>query len=183
MIYIRGNRKDYDHWQLVGNAGWSYQDVLPYFIKSEDNIQKEDTYDKGYHGVGGNLPVSQFKYLYPIEKDFIEGAKEMGQTISDLNGENQIGFTFAQTTYKNGIRFSTAHAFLRPVLNRANLYIALKTCVIKVLIDGATKKGVGVEVYKDDCSTGIISCKKEVIICAGAINSPNVLLLSGIRNN
>lgn len=116
MIYIRGNRKDYDHWQLVGNAGWSYQDVLPYFKKSEDILQKKDTIDKDYHGVGGYLPVSQFKYLYPIEKDFIEGAKEMGQTIRDLNGENQIGFAFAQATSKNGIRFSAARAFLRPVL-------------------------------------------------------------------
>lgn len=179
MNYIRGNKRDFDHWEALGNTGWSYNDVLPYFIKSENNEQI-DSVDQGYHGNAGYMPVSQFRYEYQFEKDFIEGAKQTGQIVRDLNGASQIGFAFAQATSKNGIRFSTSRAFLRPVQNRKNLDIMLKTFVTSVVIDRQTKKTIGVELIRDDGSKERISSAKEVIICGGAINSPKILLLSGI---
>lgn len=179
MNYIRGNKKDFDHWEALGNPGWSYDDVLPYFIKSEKNLQIYSV-DQGYHGTNGYMPVSQFRYEYQFEKDFIEGARQTGQIVRDINGESQIGFQFAQATTENGVRFSTSRAFLRPVQNRKNLQIMLKTFVTRVVIDGQTNKAIGVELIRDDGSKDQISSAKEVIICGGAINSPKLLLLSGI---
>lgn len=179
MNYIRGNRKDYDLWEEMGNTGWSYNDVLPYFKKSEDNLQI-DLVDEGYHGVGGYMPVTQFHFKYQIEKDLIAGLQEMGETIRDLNGKNQIGFAFTQSTSKNGVKFSASRAFLRPVQNRENLHIMLNTIASKILIDGEKKNINGVELIMNDGSKKRISSTKEVILCCGAINSPKMLLLSGI---
>lgn len=179
MNYIRGNRRDFDHWEELGNTGWSYNDVLPFFIKSEKNLQIASL-DKGYHGRNGYIPVSQFRYEYKFEKDFIEGATQTGQIVRDLNGASQIGFAFAQATSENGIRFSTSRAFLRPVQNRTNLHIMLETFVTRVLIDSQTNKAIGVELVRNDGSKERISSAKEVIICGGTINSPTLLLLSGI---
>lgn len=90
MNYIRGNRKDFDHWEALGNPGWSYDDVLPYFIKSEKNLQIYSV-DQGYHGMNGYMPVSQFRYEYQFEKDLIEGARQTGQIVRDINGVSEIG--------------------------------------------------------------------------------------------
>lgn len=179
MVYIRGNRRDYDNWEAMGNTGWAYKDVLPYFIKSENNLQI-DSVDRGYHGVGGYMPVSRYPFIFPFEADLINGAREMGQRIHDLNGESQIGFMIAQTITKKGIRFSSSHAFLRPVKNRKNLDIMLNTLVTKVLINSRTKKAFGVEVIRGNGRKEVILSTKEVIVCGGAIGSPKILLQSGL---
>lgn len=179
MNYIRGNKRDFDDWEAMGNTGWSYKDVLTYFIKSENNLQT-DLVDPGYHGVGGPMYISHFPFYFPLEKDLIKAAREMEQRIGDPNGENQIAFSISQTTSKHGVRFSSARSFLRPVKNRKNLHILLSTLVTKVLIDIETKKAYGVEIVKEDGSKETILTAKEVVLCGGAMGSPKILLHSGV---
>lgn len=179
MMYMRGSRKDYDDWEKLGNEGWSYKDVLPYFKKSENNLQIDEVGTK-YHSQGGYLPVTQFPYHPPLADAILKGAEELGQRIGDLNGESHTGFSIAQTTNRNGIRFSSARAFLRPVKHRANLHILLNTTVAKVLVDPTKKQAYGVEVINSFGQKQTFIAKKEVIVCGGAVNSPQILLLSGI---
>ncbi|XP_022196327.1 glucose dehydrogenase [FAD, quinone] [Nilaparvata lugens] len=179
MMYIRGSRKDFDDWSKLGNTGWSYQDVLPYFLKSEDNLQA-DQMDAGYHGVGGYLTVTQFPYHPPLSHAILQGGLELGYPIRDLNGASHTGFSIAQTTSRNGSRLSSSRAFLRPVKDRPNLHFMLNTTVTKVLIDPSKKQAYGVEVMTGDGRKENILAKNEVIISGGAVNSPQLLLLSGI---
>lgn len=178
MMYMRGNRRDYDKWAAEGNTGWSYADVLPYFLKSEDNLQINEV-DAGYHAVGGLLPVSHFPHHPAIAQDFLAGAEELGQRVGDLNGEQQQGFTIAQANSRNGVRYSSARAFLRPAQHRPNLHILLNTTVLRVLIS-EDKQAYGVEVLTSDGQLTQILSKKEVIVSGGAVNSPKILLLSGV---
>ncbi|XP_050539699.1 glucose dehydrogenase [FAD, quinone] isoform X2 [Daktulosphaira vitifoliae] len=178
MMYMRGSRHDYDNWAKLGNPGWSYQDVLPYFLKSEDNLQAT-AMDPGYHAVGGPLPVGQFPYHPPLSHALLQGGVELGYQVRDLNGAIHTGFTIAQTMSRNGSRYSTARAFLRPAKNRPNLHFLLNATVTKILIDPVNKTAYGVEVFKDGKVDQIIA-KNEVIVSGGAINSPQLLLLSGI---
>lgn len=179
MMYIRGSRRDYDDWAKLGNTGWSYQDVLPYFLKSEDNLQA-DMMDPGYHGVGGYLPVTQFPYHPPLSHAILQAAVELGYPVRDLNGASHTGFAIAQTTSKNGSRYSMSRAFLRPVKDRPNLHFLLNTTVARVLVDPGKKQAYGVEVVRGDGSMERILAKNEVVVCGGAVNSPQILLLSGI---
>lgn len=179
MMYIRGNPNDYNDWEAMGNPGWKFQDVLPYFKKSEDNQQLNEV-DESYHAKGGLLPVSKFPYNPPISKAILQGGEELGYKIQDLNGANNTGFMIAQTTSKNGIRYSSARAFLRPATNRKNLHILVNTTASKVLINPDTKTVTGVEIMLKDGHTRRINAKKEVIVAGGAVNSPQILLLSGI---
>lgn len=179
MMYIRGNPDDYNDWKKLGNPGWGYEDVLPYFRKSEDNQQLNEV-DADFHATGGPMPVSKFPYAPPMSFAFLKGGEELGYGIHDLNGVNQTGFMVAQMTSKNGIRYSTARAFLRPARDRPNLHILLNSTVTKVLINPGTKTASGVEVIDVDGFTRKIISKKEVIVCGGAVNSPQILLLSGI---
>ncbi|XP_014208424.1 glucose dehydrogenase [FAD, quinone] [Copidosoma floridanum] len=177
MTYMRGSRKDYDDWALLGNPGWSYEDVLPYFIKSEDNVQVNDM-DYGYHGVGGPLTVTQFPYHPPLSHALLQAGKEMGYPSVDLNGRTHTGFMIAQTTSRNGSRLSTARAFLRPARNRRNLHIMLNSTATRVLFD-RSKKVVGVEfVHLGEVHR--VAVNKEVIVSGGAVNSPQILLNSGV---
>jgi glucose 1-dehydrogenase (FAD, quinone) len=112
MLYIRGNRRDYDRWAALGNPGWSYDDVLPYFKKSED-MRIRRFRDSPFHGTGGPLSVEQFRYQTPIVRDFLSAASEMGYPIRDPNGGRQIGFSRSSATLRAGLRCSTAKAFLR----------------------------------------------------------------------
>ncbi|XP_043267087.1 glucose dehydrogenase [FAD, quinone] [Venturia canescens] len=177
MTYMRGSRKDYDDWVRLGNPGWSYQDVLPFFIKSEDNQQVNDM-DYGYHGVGGPLTVTQFPYHPPLSHAIIEAGKELGYANVDLNGKTHTGFAIAQTTSRNGSRLSTARAFLRPAKNRRNLHIMLNSTVTRIIFD-ENKQAVGVEFSHDD-KIHRVAVSKEVIVSGGAVNSPQILLNSGI---
>ncbi|XP_045454065.1 glucose dehydrogenase [FAD, quinone] [Melitaea cinxia] len=179
MMYIRGSRKDYDDWAAAGNEGWSYEDVLPYFLKSEDNKQVEEM-DKGYHATGGPLTVSQFPYHPPLSYSIIKAGEELGYQVRDLNGEAHTGFAIAQTTNRNGSRLSVARAFLRPAKNRPNLHVMLNATVTKVLINQTTRQAYAVEVRNSFGGTEVIFANNEIILSAGAVASPQILQLSGI---
>ena len=148
MLYIRGNAKDYDRWAALGNKGWSYREVLPYFKKSEDMRVNEYT-DSPYHSTGGPLTVEQFAYKSPITRTFLTSLREMGYEKRDLNGEKQTGFMPSHGTVRQGLRCSTAKAFLRPASRRNNLHISMHSHVEKILINKDTKRSEGVVFKKD----------------------------------
>ncbi|XP_034936857.1 glucose dehydrogenase [FAD, quinone]-like [Chelonus insularis] len=177
MVYVRGNRNDFDNWERMGNKGWSYDDVLPYFIKSEDN-RNPYLARTPYHGTGGLLTIQEPPWRTPLSIAFIQAGTELGYTNRDINGANQTGFMLTQSTIRRGSRCSTAKAFLRPVKKRKNLHIAMHAQVLKLLFD-QNKRTVGVEFFKDGRKQ-IARVKKEVILSAGAIGSPQLLMLSGI---
>lgn len=179
MMYIRGNPNDFNDWEAMGNPGWKYDDVLKYFKKSEDN-QQYDEMDPDHHSKGGLMPISKFPYSPPISKAILQGGEELGYRVQDLNGANNTGFMIAQTFSKNGIRYSSARSFLRPASNRQNLHIMINTTATRVLIDPTTKTVKGVEIIDKDGHMKRINAKKEVIVSGGAVNSPQILLLSGI---
>lgn len=131
MVYIRGSRHDYDEWEKEGCDGWSYKDVLPYFIKAED-FQMDEYSDSGYHGKGGYLTVSA-SYVTEFRDFYMQAAEEAGFKTVDCNGKDMIGFCKMQSTVKKGQRWSTAKAYLRPVMDRENLHISIKSFVTKVM--------------------------------------------------
>ncbi|XP_014247170.1 glucose dehydrogenase [FAD, quinone] [Cimex lectularius] len=178
MLYVRGNRRDFDHWEALGNPGWGYRDVLPYFLKSEDQRNPYLARNK-YHATGGFLTVDDAPWLTPLGIAFLQAGEEMGYEILDINGEKQTGFALYQFTTRRGMRVSAAKAFLNPIRLRKNLNIALGTFVTKVLIDQATKRAYGVE-YIRGGKKGVALARKEVILSAGAVNSPQLLMLSGV---
>ncbi|XP_068986697.1 glucose dehydrogenase [FAD, quinone]-like [Bombus flavifrons] len=178
MLYVRGNKKDYNIWEQLGNPGWSYKDVLSYFKKSEDN--RNQNYTKTpYHSRGGYLTVEESKWHTPLGNAFLQAGREMGYENTDINGERQTGFMFPQGTIRHGSRCSTGKAFLRPASARKNLHVAMQAHVTKILIDPSSKRAYGVEFFRDG-RTLRVHANKEVIVSAGSINSPQLLMLSGI---
>lgn len=175
MVYIRGHHSDYDHWAALGNTGWSYQDVLPYFIKSEHNERIRNQ----YHGQHGPLNVGELRSDNPYQKTFVEAAQQVGYPLNDdFNGAEQEGLGVYQVTQKNGERWSAARGYLLPYLGkRPNLHVITQAMVARVVIENG--RAVGVE-YKHKGQTTIINAKKEVLLSAGAFQSPQVLMLSGI---
>jgi Choline dehydrogenase and related flavoproteins len=143
MLYVRGNAKDYDRWAALGNDGWSYREVFPYFKKSED-MRIDEYVDSPYHGRGGPLTVEEFAYTSPISRAFLAAGREMGYETRDLNGEKQTGFMKSQGTLRQGLRCSTAKAFLRPASRRKNLHISMHSHVEKILINQGMKRAEGV---------------------------------------
>ncbi|CAK1547679.1 unnamed protein product [Leptosia nina] len=179
MVYIRGNRLDYDEWADEGNHGWSYDEILPYFKKSENNREIE-AHDRVYHGVGGPLNVERFPYVDKATFMIVQAFKEKGLPITDLNRESNYGTDISLSTSKDGQRQSTNTAFIRPIRHkRPNLDIIINAFATKVMIDPVTKVALGVEYYKDGILHKVFA-KHEVIVSAGAINSPKLLKLSGI---
>ncbi|CAG4965969.1 unnamed protein product [Colias eurytheme] len=179
MVYIRGNRLDYDEWAAAGNHGWSYPEVLPYFKKSENNRDIE-AHDRYYHGVGGPLNVERFPYVDVPTLMLLEAFKEKGLPVTDLNRESNFGTDINVSTSKDGQRQSTNVAFIRPIRQkRPNLHIITHAFTTKVIIDPVTKTAQGVEYYKNGVFYKVFA-KKEVIMSAGSINSPKILKLSGI---
>ncbi|XP_026673140.1 glucose dehydrogenase [FAD, quinone]-like [Ceratina calcarata] len=180
MIYIRGNRRDYDRWEEAGNPGWNYESVLPYFKKSED-MRIEEYQESPYHGVGGYLTVENFRYRSPITNYLMEAAREMGYDEVDLNGANQTGFSLTPGTLRDGLRCSTAKAFLRPAWRRSNLHISTDSYVEKILVrdDGNRKIAYGVQ-FRLQSTSYKVTANREVILSAGAVRSPQLLMLSGI---
>ncbi|XP_052710386.1 glucose dehydrogenase [FAD, quinone]-like [Crassostrea angulata] len=176
MHYMRGSRHDFDGWAKEGCQGWSYKDVLPFFIKSED-IQISDFQKSDYHGRGGPLTVSDGVTSPLSHRVYRRGMEELGYQTVDCNGESQTGFCFGQETVKNGERWSTARAFLRPAMNRPNLHVSTNSHVTKILIEN--KKAVGISFIRDNVKH-VINARKEVIISGGVVNSPQILMLSGI---
>lgn len=178
MLYIRGNKKDYDSWEKMGNPGWSYESVLPYFKKSED-MKIPEFMNGTYHGTGGYLTVEKYKFKLPITKLFLDAGKDLGYDIRDVNGEKQTGFTESHGTLRNGLRCSTAKAFLRSASKRKNLHVSTESHVEKILINDRTKRAHGVLFNKNGEKVAVYS-NREVILSAGSIQSPQILMLSGI---
>ncbi|OAD62857.1 Glucose dehydrogenase [acceptor] [Eufriesea mexicana] len=177
MVYVRGNRRDYDNWARLGNVGWSYNEVLPYFLKSEDN-RNPYLARTPYHGTGGYLTVQEAPWRTPLSIAFLQAGKELGYENRDINGANQTGFMLTQGTIRRGSRCSTAKAFLRPVKNRGNLHIAMKAQALRVLFN-EDKRATGVEILRDGRQQ-VIRVRREIVLSAGTINSPQLLMLSGI---
>lgn len=170
MIHVRGNKLDYDRWEAMGNPGWSYKDVLPYFLKSENSHLESQ--DENYHAHGGQLNVENLPYRTKAAQAFIKSAQEAGYKLVDYNGRSQIGVSYVQSTVKNGRRWSAEKAFLRPIRKRRNVKILTGSRVTKIIIDPDTKIANGVEYYRNR-KKYMVKAKMEVIISAGAFNSPN----------
>jgi choline dehydrogenase-like flavoprotein len=178
MIYVRGNKNDFDHWGNLGNTGWDYKSVLPYFLKSEDN-RNPYLARSPYHATGGYLTVQEAPWHTPLVAAFVEAGTELGYENRDINGERQSGYMIAQGTIRRGSRCSTAKAFIRPIRLRPNFHLALNAFVTKIEIDPHTKRAWGVEFVRHNRKQ-VIRARREVILSAGAINSPQILMLSGI---
>ena len=174
MVYTRGNPRDYDDWAEMGCTGWAYEDVLPYFRKSEDNERGEDR----YHGVGGPLAVSNARDVHPLLHAWVAAASELGYPLNDdVNGAQQSGVGVYQMTQRNGLRCSAATAFLKPAMDRQSLGILLDAYALRVLLDDG--RATGVEI--DQAGTvRTVRAEREVILCCGAYQSPQLLMLSGI---
>lgn len=174
MIYIRGNRYDYDHWASLGNPGWAYDDVLPYFKKAEH----QERGASHYHGTKGPLNVADLVEVHPLSHAFMLAAQEIGIPANpDFNGADQVGVGPYQVTQKNGRRHSTAAAYLKPVMHRPNLTVQTRCHVSHLLIED--KRVVGAA-YLYNGQKHEVRVHREVILCGGAVNSPQLLLLSGI---
>jgi len=175
MVYIRGQRSDFDEWQALGNQGWGFDDLLPWFKKSENN----DAGDNRWRGSGGPLHVCTLERdLHPICENFIRAAELCDIPRNrDFNAETQEGVGYYQNTAKNGFRMSTARAFLHPARSRGNLQVETKAHATVIRFD--RQRAVGVD-YLQDGTTRQAAARREVLVCAGAINSPQLLQLSGI---
>jgi len=174
LLYVRGQREDYDRWAAMGNKGWSYDEILPYFKKSEDQERGANH----YHSINGPLKVSDLRLRRPIADYFIKAATQIGIPENpDYNGEKQEGVGYFQQTAHKGFRCSTAKGFLYPVRNRPNLTVLTRAQTTRILFED--KKAIGIEYLKSG-QRYQVSASKEVILSAGAIGSPQLLQISGI---
>ncbi|XP_064490015.1 glucose dehydrogenase [FAD, quinone]-like [Ornithodoros turicata] len=178
MLYVRGNRRDYDHWAHdLGCEGWSWERVLPYFIKSEDNRDASIAFN-GYHGRGGYLTVSTPPYASPLAHAFVESGMTLGYPNIDYNGPQQTGFAIPQGTLRHGARCSTTKAFLEPCRGRPNLHILVKAQVTRVLFT-EWKRAYAV-LFRYWGFERAVRARREIILSAGTVASPQLLMLSGI---
>ncbi len=174
MLYVRGNKWDYDHWASLGNPGWTYDEVLPLFKRSENN----ENFANDFHGQGGPLNVTYQNHTSPINKLFLEAAQLNGLALNpDYNGAGQDGAFLYQVTQKNGERCSAAKGFLTPNLSRPNLKVLTHATSANVLLEGRRACGVA---YEQDGQLKRVKARREVIVAAGAFGSPQLLMLSGI---
>ena len=174
MLYVRGNRWDYDHWASLGNDGWSYDELLPYFKRSEHNEEIAND----YHGQGGPLNVTYPRHASPLNKMFLDAAAARGLPLNpDYNGATQEGAFMYQVTHKNGERCSAAKAYLTPNLSRSNLKVLTRAVSTRILVEH--KRAAGVEFLQGD-QRQQVRARREVIVAAGAFGSPQLLMLSGI---
>ena len=176
MLYVRGHRSDYDHWAALGNAGWGYADVLPYFKRAENN---EEFGDSEYHGRGGPLNVKQLSYKSSLSDAFLAACATHGlPRIADCNGPDQFGSFLYQVTHLKGERCSAAKAYLTPNLGRPNLKVVTHAHTTRVLFDDA-KRACGVA-YTQGGQALQVQAQREVVLSGGAFGSPQLLMLSGI---
>ena len=174
MVYIRGQHNDYDHWAEEGNPGWSWQHVLPYFKRAEHNERGADE----FHGVGGPLNVMDLRSPNQFGPVFVQAAVQAGYSHNrDFNGEQQEGFGVYQVTHRNGERFSAAKAYIAPNLGRPNLQVITEAHTTRVLMEGG--RAIGVE-YRQGGQLKQLKAAREVLLSAGALKSPQLLMLSGI---
>ena len=177
-VYIRGQRMDFDSWAQLGNSGWGYSDVLPYFKRCEHKIGEGDEL---YRGRNGNLKITDLDWRHPLCDAFIKGANSLGiPTNTDYNGASQEGVSYVQRTTHKRLRVSSAKAFLNPAKSRKNLTVYTESQVTRILFE--ERRAFGVELKKGGPrgQTGKIYARKEIILSGGAINSPQLLQLSGI---
>jgi choline dehydrogenase len=175
MLYVRGRPFDYDSWEAQGAPGWGYKDVLPYFIKSENNVRGASE----YHGAGGPLQVSEQRSPRPLNRRLLEASEAAGiPRIADYNGPEQDGASMFQVTQKDGKRFSAADGYLRPAMTRPNLEVRTGVTVLGIELEGT--RAVGVRLRKGRSGAEVVRAGREVLLSAGAIGSPQLLLLSGI---
>ena len=174
MVYIRGQAEDFDHWRQLGNTGWSFDDVLPYFKRSEHQTRGADQ----FHATGGPLCVSDVPDRHPICEAFIDAATSLGfPRNDDFNGKQQDGVGYHQTTTRNGRRCSTAVGYLRPAMTRPNLRVLTNALTEKITFDGGRATGI---VFRLDGELRTARAASEVVLCGGAVNSPQLLMLSGV---
>lgn len=174
LLYIRGQKEDFDHWRQLGNTGWGFADVLPYFRRAEDQERGADD----WHGVGGPLAVSDVCEPHPLCEAFIAAAEKNGiPRNDDFNGPRQEGAGYFQLTAKNGRRWSTAAGYLRQARRRSNLAVATNALATRVLFSG--RRAIGVD-YRKGTATRTAYANGEVILAGGAFNTPQLLQLSGI---
>jgi choline dehydrogenase-like flavoprotein len=174
MVYIRGHRSDYDHWAGLGNPGWAWSDVLPYFKRAEHNERGADA----HHGTGGPLNVMDLRSPNRFGPVFVEAAREAGYALNrDFNGAELEGVGMYQVTHRNGERCSAAKAYLAPALSRPNLTLLTGVCATRILTEG--RRATGVELIGRD-GRRQLAARREVLLAAGAIQSPQLLMLSGI---
>jgi len=179
MVYMRGQKSDYDHWAALGNRGWSWDEVLPYFKRSEDYAHGADE----LHGAGGELRVEERRVNWEILDAWREAAQECGiPKIAEFNRGDNFGNAYFQMNQRRGVRWSATKAFLRPVMHRPNLRVMTGTHVLRVRIemrDGG-KRATAVELVGRETGSGVVAARREVILAAGAIGSPQILQLSGV---
>jgi choline dehydrogenase-like flavoprotein len=174
MVYIRGHRADYDHWAAEGNPGWSYDEVLPYFRRAEHN----ERIANAYHGSGGPLNVMDLRSPNKYQQAFIDAGAQAGYPVNhDFNGAEQEGIGPYQVTHKDGERFSAAKAYLKPNLGRPNLRVITDAQVTRVLFEG--RRATGVE-FRRDGRLEQLGARHEVLMAAGALQTPQLLMLSGV---
>jgi len=176
MLYVRGNARDYDKWAADGAEGWSWPEVFPYFIKSEDN--RDPAYiASGYHGVGGPLTVSTYSAPTKVAEAFRDAGPYLGYPSGDFNGPIQSTFAIPQRTIRDGQRCSVAKAYLQPNVNRTNLHILVKSYVTRILFN-EENRAIAVE-FDRGLKRHVVYARNEIILSAGSINSPKILMLSG----
>ncbi len=175
MVYTRGHRADYDRWAALGNPGWSYDDVLPYFRKSENN----ETFRDAFHGQGGPLNVADSRTDNPFQQRFLDAARETQLPMNaDFNGERQEGCGVYQVTQINGERCSAARAYLRPYIGkRANLRVETRARALRLVFEG--QRVVGAEILAHG-KRRVVRARRETLVCMGAFGSPQLLMLSGV---
>ncbi|CAH1394550.1 unnamed protein product [Nezara viridula] len=177
MIYNRGNREDYDEWERLGNHGWGYEQVLPYFKKAE-NMTEECLLGSNTHSSSGPLNVQYPRYVTPLRRDYVRAGEEIGWRFTDYNaGEQRNVIDYLQYTMNGPLRESTVKAYLDPIRSRKNVDIIMDSMVSRVLIEDNVARGV--EYYRDGKAYKVFA-KKEVILSTGAIETPKLLMLSGI---
>ncbi|XP_042221504.1 glucose dehydrogenase [FAD, quinone]-like isoform X2 [Homarus americanus] len=178
MLYVRGNRRDYDHWAALGNRGWDYDSVLPYFRKAEGYRGPLSPSTESYHGREGPLPVTPDEENDGFTSAFLKAGEQLGYSVIDPSGPEQIGFAKTEYTTRGGERWHTARAYLNPASRRHNLHILTGATVLKVIFN-QEKRAVGVKyLYKGEVRK--VSVKREVVMSAGALASPKLLMLSGV---
>jgi len=174
MVYLRGQREDYDDWAAEGASGWAWKDVLPYFLRAENNERGVS----GWHGSGGPLNVADLRSPHPFAERFIEAAMQAGLPRNDdFAGATQEGAGFYQVTQKNGERWSVARAYLDPVRGRANLRVETGAFATRIVFEGT--RAVGVE-FERDGRRQIVRARREVLLAAGALQTPQLLMVSGV---
>lgn len=177
MVYNRGQPADYDHWAQLGNPGWGYRDVLPYFKRSEARIGEADD---AVRGRSGPVPVTDMDWLHPVSEAFIEAAVKSGWPRNpDYNSGEQEGVGYFQRFIRNGLRVSTAAAFLRPSLKKGNIELVTNARVTSIILDGAVARGVRYVCERGGRETSVLA-QREVVVCSGTVNTARLLQISGV---